>query len=308
MGRPAHLTPNSSACPLSMSGIVTTELACGAVLLVEPIPSTSSAAIYWMLPVGTAADPGDGDGHSAMLSEFIFRGAGGMTSREHSDALDRMGVHRSSQTGTRHMHLEMTLLGDRLHEAQPLVVTLVREPAFPDDAVDPVRSLCLQSLESLDDEPQHLAMIHLREQHLPPPLGRSGYGQRSVLPTTDHKAVLEGVLLPFGDYKGSNIAMMVELLAAGLIGEGFSVEAARYDNKDGGPPRGGEFMLAIDPARLGDPEGWLDHAESFFANLTALDGVRLPGDRRYANRARTPNQGVQVPKSLHDKIVALSTP
>lgn len=164
-----------------MSGIVTTELACGAVLLVEPIPSTSSAAISWMLPVGAAADPVDGDGQSAMLSEFIFRGAGGMTSREHSDALDRMGVHRSSHTGTRHMHLEMTLLGDRLLETQPLLVTLVREPAFPDDAVDPIRSLCLQSLESLDDEPQHLAMIHLREQHLPPPLGRSGYGQRSVL-------------------------------------------------------------------------------------------------------------------------------
>jgi delta1-piperideine-2-carboxylate reductase len=120
--------------------------------------------------------------------------------------------------------------------------------------------------------------------------------------------VLEGVLLPFGDYKGSNIAMMVELLAAGLIGEGFSVEAARYDNKDGGPPRGGEFMLAIDPARLGDPEGWLDHAEGFLADLAALDGVRLPGDRRYANRARTPSEGVQVPQALHDKIVALSTP
>ncbi len=67
-------------------------------------------------------------------------------------------------------------------------------------------------------------------------------------------------------------------------------------------------MLAIDPARFGDPEGRLDHAEGFFASLTALDGVRLPGDRRYANRARTPGQGIQVPKALHDEIVALSAP
>ena len=146
-------------------------------------------------------------------------------------------------------------------------------------------------------------MIAARDgRELPPGVGLGPDGR----PTTDPKAVLEGVLLPFGGYKGSAIAMMVELLAAGLIGEGFSFEAARYDNKDGGPPRGGEFMLAIDPARLGDKEGWLDHAEGFFAGLTALDGVRLPGDRRYANRALTPSQGVQVPKTLHDKIVALS--
>jgi delta1-piperideine-2-carboxylate reductase len=36
-------------------------------------------------------------------------------------------------------------------------------------------------------------------------------------------------MLPFGGYKGSAIAMMVELLAAGLIGESSSYEAARYD-------------------------------------------------------------------------------
>ena len=148
-------------------------------------------------------------------------------------------------------------------------------------------------------------MIAARDgKELPPGVGLGPDGQ----PSTDPKAVLEGVLLPFGGYKGSAISMMVELLAAGLIGEGFSFEAARYDNEDGGPPRGGEFMLAIDPARLGDKEGWLDHAEGFFAGLTALDGVRLPGDRRYANRARAPSQGVQVPKTLHDKIVALSAP
>ena len=40
------------------------------------------------------------------------------------------------------------------------------------------------------------------------------------------------MLLPFGGYKGAGIAMMIELLAAGLIGERFSFEAAAYDNRD----------------------------------------------------------------------------
>ena len=148
-------------------------------------------------------------------------------------------------------------------------------------------------------------MIAAREGHeLPTGVGLDADGQA----TTDPHKVLEGVLLPFGGYKGSALAMMVELLCAGLIGEGFSYEAAKYDKKDGGPPRGGEFMLALDPSSFGDPQDWLRHAEDFFSELTALEGVRLPGDRRVANRERTPLEGVAIPEELHRKILELSKP
>ncbi len=146
-------------------------------------------------------------------------------------------------------------------------------------------------------------MIAARDGHeLPPGVGLGPDGR----PSTDPNEVLKGVLLPFGGYKGSAIAMMVELLCAGLIGEGFSFEAAQYDSKDGGPPRGGEFMRALDPTRFGDAAGWQAHAESFFEGLTALEGVRLPGDRRYANRQRSPRDGVEIPESLHERILELT--
>ena len=146
-------------------------------------------------------------------------------------------------------------------------------------------------------------MIAAREGHgLPPGIGLDADGS----PTTDPQAILDGgVLLPFGGYKGASIAIMVELLAAGLIGERFSFEAAEHDNKDGGPPRGGEFLLAIDPARLGGDD-WLEHSESFFAEMLAIDGVRLPGARRHANRGSTAGTGVEVPSELHAKIKALT--
>jgi delta1-piperideine-2-carboxylate reductase len=101
--------------------------------------------------------------------------------------------------------------------------------------------------------------------------------------TTDPNEILKGVLLPFGGYKGSAIALMVELLAAGAVGERFSFEAAEADNQDGGPPRGGEFMLAISPELLAGP-GWGEHCEQFFRRFEAIDGARLPGSRRHANR------------------------
>ncbi|MDX2939479.1 Ldh family oxidoreductase [Streptomyces ipomoeae] len=49
--------------------------------------------------------------------------------------------------------------------------------------------------------------------------------------TTDASAALAGVLLPFGGYRGGNIALLVELLAT-LAGGSFSLEAAHR-------PRGG---------------------------------------------------------------------
>ena len=101
--------------------------------------------------------------------------------------------------------------------------------------------------------------------------------------TTDPAEILKGVLLPFGGYKGSAIALMVELLAAGAIGEYFSFEAAEADRKDGGPPRGGEFMLAISPELLAGP-GWAEHCEAFFARFQAIEGAHLPGSRRHTNR------------------------
>ena len=102
-------------------------------------------------------------------------------------------------------------------------------------------------------------------------------------PTTDPAAIAKGVLLPFGGYKGSAIAMMVELLAAGMTGEQFSFEARDTDNKDGGPPRGGEMMIGMSPAIIAG-DGWQDHVEGFVQKLSNINGVRLPGARRHKNR------------------------
>ena len=125
-------------------------------------------------------------------------------------------------------------------------------------------------------------------------------------PTTDPNAILAGAQLPFGGYKGSAIALMVELLAGGLLGEAFSDEAAQRDNRDGGPPQGGELIIALDPAKFGNGEGWRDHSNQYLERLAALEGVRLPGDRRRTNRERIAQEGVAVPQALLDEISKLA--
>ena len=119
-------------------------------------------------------------------------------------------------------------------------------------------------------------------QDVPPGTGLDADGN----PSTDPAAIAKGVLLPFGGYKGSAIALMVELLAAGLTGEQFSYEARATDNKDGGPPRGGEMIIGMSPDIIAGPN-WQDHVEAFMQKMTSLDGVRMPGARRHKNRLDT---------------------
>jgi predicted Zn-dependent peptidase len=225
-----------------MSGIVTRQLDCGATLLVEPIPNVASVALSWLLPVGTATDHADGDGMAAMLSELVFRGAGGLDSRDHSDALDRLGVQRSGHVLMHHLRLSATLVGDRLGAALPLLADMVVRPALPDDALDAVRSLCLQSLDSLDDDPQHLVMLRLRERHLPPPFHRHGYGQRSVLERCsieDLRASWSQRCLPEGSILAAAGAAAPDALTRQLNGllAGWSGRATP-PLEQGTPPRG----------------------------------------------------------------------
>ena len=122
--------------------------------------------------------------------------------------------------------------------------------------------------------------------------------------TTDPGAIADGgVLLPFGGYKGSAIAMMVELMAGALVGDNFSFETAAKDNNDGGPPSGGEFILAISPDKTSGTD-WQKHAEEFFNKMKSMGEVRLPGERRHKNRLDKGPRNIN--EDLVNKIKSLS--
>lgn len=87
--------------------------------------------------------------------------------------------------------------------------------------------------------------------------------------TQDPAAALAGALLPAGGVKGSNIALMVEMLAV-LGGANFSLDAPPFDRGDQGPGIG-LFLLAIDPGAV-DPE-YCRRAEAHLDRLEADHGI-----------------------------------
>jgi predicted Zn-dependent peptidase len=155
----------------------------GIQLAVERMPGTRSVSTVCLLPVGCAGDPAGaaGEGEAPVLAELLFRGADGMSSRAWSDAMDTLGAQRHAGAGTHQLTLSALCLGDRLPDVMRLLSLAIRRPNLDTESLDAARSLVLQSLRGLRDEPQHLASVMLREHAMPAPFNRSGYGTEEGL-------------------------------------------------------------------------------------------------------------------------------
>jgi (2R)-3-sulfolactate dehydrogenase (NADP+) len=120
--------------------------------------------------------------------------------------------------------------------------------------------------------------------------------------TTDAGKALEGTLLPIGGAKGSALALIVEILCGALAGGNFGWEASGFMDSKGGPPRLGQFLVALDPQHFAGA-GFAVRMSELVAAI-ANDGARLPGDRRLASRARAARDGLTVADDLHAQIQA----
>jgi delta1-piperideine-2-carboxylate reductase len=127
---------------------------------------------------------------------------------------------------------------------------------------------------------------------------------RDGQPTVDPDAILEGgALLPFGGYKGSSIALMVEIMAAAMTGGHFGFE--EDERQAAHTKNGGELVIAIDPAKsAGAP--FLERVESLLRRVVENGNARLPGDRRYAERQRAIAHGMVLERAVYDGLLALS--
>jgi (2R)-3-sulfolactate dehydrogenase (NADP+) len=110
-------------------------------------------------------------------------------------------------------------------------------------------------------------------------------------PTTDPNAALRGALLAFGGARGANIALMVEVMAAGLGGANWALDAPSFTSGDRSPGAG-LTVIAVAPALLAP-----DFTQRLGRQLDRLAelGVHIPGRRR-------PVATIELPEALASEI------
>tara|TARA_Y100001956_G_scaffold6689_1_gene5855 strand:+ start:3707 stop:4714 length:1008 start_codon:yes stop_codon:yes gene_type:complete len=123
-------------------------------------------------------------------------------------------------------------------------------------------------------------------------------------PTTNPEAGLKGSMVPSGGYKGVGIALTVELLAAAMAGATLGSVASPFSGAAGGPPKTGQFFIAIAPDAT---SGGLfqEKLSELIASFRNIEGARLPGDGRQASRIKAEKEGVPVNTALLEKVRAL---
>jgi len=148
----------------------------GMVLLGEPMEVVESVAFGFMLPAGAAQLPEGCCGAGNVIADWIFRGAGDKNSRQLSDALDGLGLHRAGSISSSHITIGAVLEAGNLAQALELYAGIILEPRLEEDQFELARQLAIDGVYALDDDPRQKVILKLREQFYPPPLGRSTVG------------------------------------------------------------------------------------------------------------------------------------
>ncbi|WP_349956594.1 Ldh family oxidoreductase [Rhizobium sp. ZPR3] len=122
---------------------------------------------------------------------------------------------------------------------------------------------------------------------------------RGGKPTTDAEEALAGTMVPAGDAKGAALALMVEILAAGLTGANYAFEASSLFDDKGAPPALGHTIIAINPAATSAADT-AQRLALLAGEITRDPNARLPGRRGQSSRRLALAEGITV----EDEVIA----
>ncbi len=130
-------------------------------------------------------------------------------------------------------------------------------------------------------------------------------------PTNDPKVAIEGLPMPLGGYKGTGLALMVEILCAVLGGGPMmtGVGGLRVKNR---PMRVSHLFLAIDAARFLPPDEflarmqWLRDTVKNSKPAAGFDEVLVAGDPEWRTDEIRRRDGIPVARGIWDQLTQLA--
>ena len=138
---------------------------------------------------------------------------------------------------------------------------------------------------------------------IPPDWGLAPDGR----PTTDAAAILaSGLLTPMGGHKGTGLALMMELLTAGLAGGLFGHEIVARD-ASGLDPDSSKLFVAIDADTFGGGAGLasrIDMLLTWMRESAPNTDLLAPGERSWRTREQYLRDGVPIHAAIAEQLAA----
>nr|WP_314446087.1 pitrilysin family protein [uncultured Sphingomonas sp.] len=183
----------------------------GLTVITRPMPGLETASIALFADVGSRHEEERLNGLAHLFEHMVFKGAGGRSARQISEAIEDVGGELNACTERDGTSFTAAVLGDHVGLAVELLGDLVCRPAFDAAELEREAEVVLQELAEAEDTPSDIIFDHLWSQAFAgQALGRSILGSEDSV-----RAIRQGDLLTWRDrhYRGGSMV----LSAAGAV-------------------------------------------------------------------------------------------
>ena len=118
-------------------------------------------------------------------------------------------------------------------------------------------------------------------------------------------------VMPFGDYKGFSLAMLVEILCGSLVDMPMMVRSSAKNSFGGEHPNTSAIIMVIDPTQTTELSEFKDANSEFIRKVKATrskknEEIRIPGEQAARKKAaKIAEDIIDIPKELWEEIVNL---
>jgi predicted Zn-dependent peptidase len=187
------------------------QLANGLTVITRPMLGLETASIALFADVGSRHEEERLNGLAHLFEHMVFKGAGGRSARQISEAIEDVGGELNACTERDQTSFTAAVLGDHVGLAVELIGDLISRPAFEAAELEREAEVVLQELAEAEDTPSDIIFDHLWSQAFAgQALGRSILGSE-----TSVRAIRQADLFAWRDrhYCGGSMV----LSAAGAV-------------------------------------------------------------------------------------------
>jgi predicted Zn-dependent peptidase len=190
------------------------------------MPDLQTAAVGLFAEVGSRDEPAALNGIAHLFEHMVFKGAGGRSAREISEAIEDVGGDLNAATDRESTSFLASVLAEHVPLGVELISDLIVRPHFSPEELEREKQVVLQELGEARDTPSDIIFDDLQAAaFVDQPLGRSILGEEDTIEaiTVDHLK-----LWCAERFRAGNLA----LVAAGKVDHGQLVELAQQHFAD----------------------------------------------------------------------------
>ena len=204
-----------------MTAMRLTTLDSGLRIASHAMPDLQTAAVGLFAEVGSRDEPAELNGIAHLFEHMVFKGAGGRSARELSEAIEDVGGDLNAATERDATSFTATVMAEHVPLAVELIADMILRPHFAAGDLEREKDVVLQELAEARDSPSDMVFDDLWSVAFDgQPLGRSILGQES---TIGRVSVADLIRWRDTHYRGPGVA----LVAAGRVDHDQLVELGR---------------------------------------------------------------------------------